>query len=103
HRVGVVVIPLFGREADTSFVQERAAFCTTIELSDETDTRALTTELLSTAGGRRRAREVYPLPAICRLPSRSGHAAMHELIADTALVHVMRSYLAPCLDSLLDA
>jgi polysaccharide biosynthesis protein PslH len=104
HRVSVVVIPVFGAAPPVDgLVSELAVSCTTLGLSEPSRASDLPTVLLSTPEGRRRARDLHPLPALC--PSLSGQARIElQRLTDAAsLVHVSRSYLAPCLDYLFDA
>jgi glycosyltransferase involved in cell wall biosynthesis len=100
--VAVAVVPVFGappREGD--FVTEMASARVTLELGDPGDPRSWST-LLSTAAGRRRAHDLYPLPASCAVLSATGHDELRRLTDGASLVHVMRSYLAPCADPVLD-
>lgn len=103
HAVTVVVVPVFGTPPlDRSFVSALAESCVTLELTDPVRERDWPTVLLSTPGGRQRARELYPLPGICQLPSIDARAQLRGLINGACLVHVTRTYLAPCLDFLFD-
>lgn len=103
HTVAVVVIPVFGAAStDGGFIGARAGSWVTLELMDPAQAATWPSVLLSTAEGRHRAQEIYPLPAVCRQLSTEGQAQLRALIDGVRLVHVMRSYLAPCLDYLLD-
>lgn len=101
--VTVVVVPVFGDAAPgDGCADSLAEACVTLELADAAEERLWPSVLLSTPGGRRRAADLYPLPALCRRPSAAGAAQLRALVADAVLVHVMRIYLAPCVDFLLD-
>lgn len=103
HAVSVVVLPVFGTPSpDRSLVDGLARSFLTLELAGPAEQSSWPSELLSTAGGRERAHQLYPLPTICRQPSSAGRRQLRELVDDTCLVHVMRTYLAPCLDFLFD-
>ena len=103
HAVTVVVVPVFGTPPpDGGFVAGLAASCVTLELMQPPEGRMWPSVLLATAAGRRRARETYPLPSLCRRPSAEGERGLRSLAAGASLIHVMRSYLAPCLDFVLD-
>jgi glycosyltransferase involved in cell wall biosynthesis len=100
--VAVAVVPAFGpppREGD--FVTDMASSRVTLELADPADARTWSI-LLGTPAGRQRARELYPLPALCPVLSPGGHDELRRLTEAAGLVHVMRSYLAPCVDFVLD-
>lgn len=103
HAVTVVVAPVFGTPSpDRSFVDGLARSFVTLELAGPAEEGSWPTELLSTPEGRQRAHELYPLPTMCRQPSRAGRRQLRDLVDDACLVHVMRTYLAPCLDFLFD-
>lgn len=102
HRVTVVVVPVFGPPpAERDFVSALAEACVTLELSERADGRAWSIPL-GTPAGRERARQLYPLPTVCSLPSVTGHDQLRALTTGASLVHVMRSYLLPCADFVLD-
>lgn len=104
HEVHVAVLdPASGVAAPNDFTEVLASSCVTIEPLGPADAKAWAGMLLSTAQGRRRATEIYPLPMTSRIPSPTGLAQLRDLTAGAALVHVMRSYLLPGLDFLLDA
>jgi glycosyltransferase involved in cell wall biosynthesis len=103
HAVTVVVVPVFGTPPpDGGFVAGLATSCVTLELMNPGDGRTWPSVLLATAAGRRRALEIYPLPSLCRRPSAESYSDLRRLAAGASLVHVTRSYLAPCLDFVLD-
>jgi glycosyltransferase involved in cell wall biosynthesis len=102
HSVNVVVVPVFGAPRDGEFVSRLAETLTTLDLSDPVDDSAWPSILLGTPAGRQRAHEIYPLPGICPRPSARGRAELRSLMTGASLVHVMRTYLAPCTDLLLD-
>jgi len=100
--VTVAVVPVFGtppRAGDS--VTDTASSLVTLELADPVDARTWGV-LLGTPAGRRRARAVYPLPALAAVLSVAGHDELRGLAEGAGLVHVMRSYLAPCVDFVLD-
>jgi glycosyltransferase involved in cell wall biosynthesis len=101
--VTVIVVPVVRAiERRDDLVERLASSCATLELASEAEDRAWPQTLLSTPAGRQRARDLYPLPALCRRPSADGWARLRELTGTASLVHVMRSYLAPCVDFILD-
>jgi glycosyltransferase involved in cell wall biosynthesis len=101
--VTVVVVPVVGQLApEDQFVTALASACVTLELADAAEERTWPSVLLSTPAGRRRAADLYPLPALCRRPSAAGSVQLRRLTGRASLVHVMRIYLAPCVDFLLD-
>jgi glycosyltransferase involved in cell wall biosynthesis len=103
HAVSVVVVPVFGAAPpDYGFVGGLATACLTLELRDPADRHTWPSVLLGTAAGRRRARELYPLPSICRQPSGRSDTDLRRLTPGARLVHVMRSYLMPWVDFVLD-
>jgi glycosyltransferase involved in cell wall biosynthesis len=100
--VTVAVVPVFGtppREGD--FITETASSRVTLELADPVDARTWAS-LLGTPAGRRRARELHPLPALGAMLSAGGRDQLRGLTRGASLVHVMRSYVAPCVDFVLD-
>lgn len=114
HEVRVAVVPVFGTPGPDGedWVAGLAAGCVTLELLHAAGDsgplashgdRVWPTVLLSTPEGRRRAREIYPLPVLCRPLSARGQSVLAAMVQGARLVHVMRSYLAPCVDFLLDA
>jgi glycosyltransferase involved in cell wall biosynthesis len=84
------------------FVRRFAKTCLVLPPTDPVEAMSWPSMLLATPAGRRRARELYPLPATCPSPSPQRLRALHEIVKGVSLVHVMRSYLLPCLDFLLD-
>jgi glycosyltransferase involved in cell wall biosynthesis len=103
--VTVAVVPVFGtppREGD--FVTDTASARVTLKLADPADPADARTwgVLLGTPAGRRRARDVYPLPTLCGMLSVDGRDELRRLTEGASLVHVLRSYLAPCVDVVLD-
>lgn len=99
--VAVAVVPVFGAPPEGDFVTDMASARVTLELADPGDPRSWST-LLGTAAGRRRARDLYPLPTPCAVLSATGHDELRRLTDGARLVHVMRCYLAPCADPVLD-
>jgi glycosyltransferase involved in cell wall biosynthesis len=102
HEVNVVVVPVFGSQAASEFVDSLAAGCISLELADRAEDRLWATRLLGTPEGRRRAGEIHPLPSLCPRLSERAAEQLRPLVGSAALIHVMRSYLAPCLDAVLD-
>jgi glycosyltransferase involved in cell wall biosynthesis len=103
HTVAVAVIPLYGTATSgDGLVASLASSCVTIELIAPAQAGTWPSVLLGTAEGRRRAQEIYPLPAICCQASQDGRAQLRALVERSRLVHIMRSYLAPCLDFVFD-
>ena len=102
--VDVVVVPAFGAPARTSpFVSERASTVCVLE-AREPDPATEMVRRLSTPAARGRAEALHPLPALGRLAATRAAAQRVAAAADGAeLVFVMRTYLAPVLDGLLDA
>jgi glycosyltransferase involved in cell wall biosynthesis len=104
HDVQLVVVPSGVLPAHaTRFVRQVASDCLVLEPATPAAAARWPNVLLSTPAGRGRARELYPLPAECRTPGFESVRSLREITATACLVHVMRSYLAPCLDHLFDA
>ncbi len=103
HAVTVAVVPVAGppRTGDRLAVR-LAASCLTLSLADPDELRRWPSVLLATPEGRHRARRLYPLPALCRRPSARAERELQGLVEQASLVHIMRSYLAPCLDFAFD-
>jgi glycosyltransferase involved in cell wall biosynthesis len=104
HAVTVVIVPVLAGPAPAGeLVRRFAQSCSTLELTGPDEDRAFTTSLLSTRQGRARAGLLYPLPGLCPRPSASAASDLRSAIDRSQLVHVMRSYLLPCVDTVLDA
>jgi glycosyltransferase involved in cell wall biosynthesis len=102
-RVPLVVAPVFGRPAPPARdVRRLAARIDVLELAGAGPVADLAARL-ATPAGRGRAEATHPLPALCEPLTVAAAERLAALGAGTRLVHVMRAYLAPLLDALLDA
>lgn len=99
--VSVVVVPVLGPPAPVDGLTAECARSVNV-LVPVGSRRSVAAMLLATPEGRARARDLYPLPALCPALGAADRAALAALIDGAALVHVCRSYLAPCLDELWD-
>jgi polysaccharide biosynthesis protein PslH len=102
--VRVLVVPVAGETPTaTELVRRHAAGFAVLPLDHAADPRHAVMERLSTPAGRRRAEALHPLPALCRTATPALAEAVAEAAAGCEAVHVMRLYLAPFLDALLDS
>jgi glycosyltransferase involved in cell wall biosynthesis len=102
--VDVLVIPAFGAPADPGpLVAGHAASFEALEVPLADDPAARMRSLLATGAGRDRMAELAPLPPESWWASAPAAAEVAARAAGVQLVHVMRGYLAPALDALLDA
>lgn len=102
HEVRVLVAPVFGPAAAPGpLVTRCAASCEVLELQDASlpDLGAR----LRTVRGRMRVQSLHPLPAPARRIGPQAVAAVSDAAAGCAAVHVMRLYLAPLLDGVIDS
>ena len=100
--VELVVVPIYAAPmGGDAFAARHAHTRWTATLAGEQD-RAPITAMLATAPGRDRAGALHPLPGVCRYPDAASRARLDELLAQVGLVHVMRSFLTPWVDGLLD-
>ena len=103
HSVTVLVVPLLaGSPVSDDLVERCARDCLTLDLPPAEDPHREITTLLSTAAGRHRAEVLYPRPQLCRWATASVVARVAELAREVRLCHVLRLYLAPFLDAVLD-
>jgi len=105
HSVSLAILPVFGADSlsgDRSLARRLAAHTTTLPIARQDDARRWVAERLATPAGRRRLDAIHPLPSLCRLASREGVAELRRTVERVALVVVMRAYLMPALDFLLD-
>jgi glycosyltransferase involved in cell wall biosynthesis len=103
HRVRVLVAPVFGRPPPPDpFVARRAAGVDVLRADRTADRVASTVARLATAGGRERAAVLHPLPALCGALTPTLADEVAVAAEGCAAVAVMRLYLAPLLDALLD-
>jgi glycosyltransferase involved in cell wall biosynthesis len=101
--VDLVVIPVFGAPAPVSeFVSGLARSVHVLESRAEHPAADMARRL-STQAGRERAQALHPLPVLSGAATPEAAESVAELAVGTALVVVMRTYLAPVLDALLDA
>jgi glycosyltransferase involved in cell wall biosynthesis len=102
HEVRVLVAPVFGAAAPPGpLVTRCAASCGVLELPAETPPDLAAR--VRTASGRRRVQSLHPLPPPARRISLQAAAAVTDAAAGCAAVHVMRLYLAPLLDGVIDS
>jgi polysaccharide biosynthesis protein PslH len=103
HSVRVLVVPVFGNAASPDrFVHRHAADFEVLELDAPRGPRAELTAMLSTPAGRRRAEALHPRPSLCRPATPAAAEAVAARAETCAAVLVMRAYLAPLCDALLD-
>lgn len=101
--VRVVVAPVFGvPDAPTPLMERLADETRVLPLPGEPDPRADLITRLSTERGRARAAALHPLPALGRRVPAAWAATVAAQARGAALVFVMRLYLTPLLDDLLD-
>ena len=102
--VDVLVVPVFGVPArPDSHVAEIASRIEVLSTpAERVDPVSELSRHLRTAAGRRRAEALHPLPALCAAASTSAAGELARRAKGAAVVLVMRSYLAPLLDELLD-
>jgi glycosyltransferase involved in cell wall biosynthesis len=101
--VRVLVAPVFGDAAAPGrFVRRHAIDFASLELDPLPDPRTELTALLSTPAGRRRAEALHPRPALCRSATPAAAEAVAARAEGCAGIVVMRAYLAPFCDVLLD-
>jgi glycosyltransferase involved in cell wall biosynthesis len=101
--VHVVVVPVFGRPVGSnSLVEQSAADWRVLEIDHSADGRADLLARLASKKHRARAQVLHPRPAACRPATLDVAAAVAEAAADVDLVVVMRLYLVPFLDVLLE-
>ena len=100
--VELVVVPIYTAPlGGDAFAARHAHARWTPTLAGPQD-RDWITGMLATAAGRQRAGALHPLPGVCRHPDAASRARLDELLARVGLVHVMRSFLTPWVDGLLD-
>ena len=93
HRVELVLAPVL--DAPARGVR-------TLELPSEIDSRREVERLLSSPAGRERAARLYPRPRLCERLTLDASEQVAELARGCDLVHLMRLYLAPLADALLE-
>ncbi|MCU1451415.1 MAG: hypothetical protein JWP02_3585 [Acidimicrobiales bacterium] len=99
--VHVLVVPVVGSLLRRDPVLELAVDMQVLEL-DDVDPVAEATARLGTPAGRERMAALHPLPALCRRATVATADEVARVAKGASLVHVLRVYLAPFLDSLLD-
>lgn len=103
HAVRVLVAPVFGRPAPPGPLLARCAErCDVLELDPHPDQAAELRAGLATPHGRARAQALHPRPALCRMATLAGAQMVADAAEGSVAVHVMRLYLAPWLDVLLE-
>ena len=103
HSVRVLVIPVFGWSAPPDeFVRRHAASFETLELAPPADPLSEFGARLGDSAARRRTEALHPMPALCRWADRDAVERVSAAAEGCDGVHVMRLYLAPYLDAVLD-
>lgn len=105
HSVSLAILPVFGDASlagDLSLVERLADRWTVLPLAGERDARYWAGKLLSSQEGRNRVAALHPLPAICRRLAPAGVAELSELASRAELIVVVRAYLLPAVESVLD-
>jgi glycosyltransferase involved in cell wall biosynthesis len=103
--VDVLVVPVFGRppeQLDANTARGARQIQVLSETDAPTDPVAWLRGQLATVSGRRRAEALHPLPVLCAKVTAAAASELARLANGAAVVVVMRSYLAPLLDELLD-
>lgn len=104
HEIHVLVVPVFRRVAPPGpLVARCAAEYRVLELEQEPQQMADLVARAATATGRARLQALHPRPAPARAATVASAKAVADAAEDCAGVHVMRLYLAPFLDDLLDS
>lgn len=102
--VHVLVIPVFGGAASPSDETRRlAAAVRVLSLERDPDLVGDLSARLATPSQRLRAIAVHPRPALCRSATLAAAEAVARAGRSADMVHVMRTYLVPYLDVLLEA
>jgi glycosyltransferase involved in cell wall biosynthesis len=99
----LLVVPVFGEPAEPD--ELAAGLARTVEvlaLDRDADEVAEMVVRLSTSAGRARASALHPLPRLCRAATAMARATVAQRAAGVDLVVVLRCYLAPFLDAVLD-
>ena len=103
HAVRVLVAPVFSASPTADgLVRGLGAGFDVLDLESRPDPLAVMTARLATPAGRRRANALAPLPALSRQATPAAAEAVALAAQGAVAVHVMRLYLAPLLDALLD-
>lgn len=102
HEVRVLVVPVFGPAAVPGELVERCAASFSV-LDAREEALPDLAKRLRTVGGRTRAAALHPLPRLARRATLAAADAIAAAAADCETVHVMRLYLAPVLDRLIDS
>lgn len=103
HDVRLVVAPVFGGPGPPgAFVQRLAAEVVVLPLGGGAHPAADLMERLAQPASRERARALHPPPALCAPLTLALAHRVAEAVEGCALVHVLRLYLAPLLDALLE-
>jgi glycosyltransferase involved in cell wall biosynthesis len=102
--VDVLVVPVFGAPVNAGpLVTEHARSFGLLELPLADDPVARMRSLLATPRRRERARALEPLPPNCWWASAPAAEEVARRAEGVRAVHVMRTYLSPAVDALLDA
>jgi glycosyltransferase involved in cell wall biosynthesis len=102
--VHVLIAPVFGGPGPPSdLVRRLAASCRVLEVDRAADARADLMARLPVAEQRARAQELFPRPTACLPATLRTANAVAQAASRADLVVVMRLYLAPFLDSLLES
>jgi glycosyltransferase involved in cell wall biosynthesis len=101
HDVRVLVVPLFRDLGRHDPVLRLAADVQMLGL-DDVDPVADATARLATPAGRARMEALHPVPSLCHHATVAAAKEVARYAAGAAVVHVLRLYLAPLLDVVLD-
>jgi len=106
--VQVIVVPVFhssvaaSRLEPSEVVRSHAAGFSVVPLEDAPDALADAVARLTTAAGRTRATTLSPLPTLARTATIAAGDHVARMTAHAAAIVVLRLYLAPFLDRVLD-
>jgi glycosyltransferase involved in cell wall biosynthesis len=103
HSVRVLVVPVFGwSDPPGDFVRRHADAFDVLELEPPADPLTEFGARLATRASRRRAEALHPMPALCRWADARATEGVAAAADGCDAVHVLRLYLAPYLDAVLD-
>ena len=104
HDVRVLVAPVFGSAAPPGRLLTRCASSfDVLELQRDADPILALKARLDTPSARARTQALHPRPILAQSATPAACRAVSEAAGDCVAIHVMRLYIAPFLDSLLES